>query len=434
MITDAIAFEETFEKPTYKRIVFTCNILFIFVFGIVLFWSLFARLDGGSYAPGRVIVQNKTQVIQHLEGGVVAEILVKDGDYVEKGAALLVLNDVNARSETQRLIALNNRLRASGARLHSERKLFSENPIFPTDIPRDVIDFQNKIYQDKEANYSSRIALLQERKALIGREYSGFVQKSSFLNKQIKLEVGIYDKKRVLAEQGFIPQNEVSEQEVKLSELKKERADTQTSVATTKRRMTETTLEIKRLQNEFTVEANEELKTVEAEIADTTERLANIRDVLSRTKILAPISGTITDLKFNTIGGVVSSGEEIVSIVPQGTDMLIEARINPQDINSVIVDQKAKIHLTAYKSIHVPSIDGVVSYVSADTVQDPVTGADYYTAYIMPDKETLDKLSKKVTLLAGMPADVTIIMGERSPFDYLISPLRDSLRKSFTEE
>lgn len=434
MISDTIPFEETFEKSTYKKIVYACNILFFIVFGVVLLWSLFASLDGGSYASGRVIVQNKTQIIQHLEGGVVAEILVKDGDYVEKDAPLLVLNDIGARSETQRLTAQLNRLTASQARLHIERKLFEKKLVFPESIPDDIKDFQTKVYLDRKANYTSRIALLQEHRALIQREYQGLLQKSSHLNNQIKLEQDLYNKKSVLAEQGFIPHNQLSEQEVKISELNKERADTQTAIATTKRRMTETSLEIRKLQNEFTVSASEELKSTEAEIADTKERLANVKDVLTRTKIVAPIAGTVTDLKFNTIGGVISPGQDVLSIVPQGTKMIIEARVNPQDINSVIIDQKAKIHLKAYKSIHVPSIDGVVSYVSADTVQDPATGLDYYTAHIVPDKVMLEKLEKKVSLLAGMPADVTIITGERSPFDYFISPFRDSLRQSFTEE
>jgi HlyD family type I secretion membrane fusion protein len=426
--------QPSLSKKGYLSASFIGLILFIIVFICGGLWSILAQLDGGAFAIGRVIVQNKTQTIQHLEGGVIAELPVKNGDYVKKDQILLVLNDIKARADSQRLTGQYYRLKAAQSRLSAEQSLFKSNPVFIPQTPADIRSSQLKLFNDNMTTYRGRVLLLQEKKALIQREHSGLNQKIQHLNRQINLESGLRDKKAYLVNQGYAAINQLSEQEVRLNELQKEKADTETAISTAFRRMTETDLEIDNTNNEFILRASEEMKTIESNLIDVSEELEASKDVLTRTNITAPIDGTITNLELNTIGGVIPPATAIMSIVPKDTLMLVEAKVRPQDINSVHVDQKARIHFTAYKSVKVPAVSGVVTYVSADTKQDQTTGENYYTATITPDKEVLNKLSEKITLTAGMPADVTISTGERTPLDYLISPIKDSLRKSFTEE
>jgi HlyD family type I secretion membrane fusion protein len=434
MFTDVMNYQKTLHRYGYKKILFLGNALFVFVFGIVLIWSLFSKLDGGAYAIGRVIVENKTQTLQHLEGGVIAEILKRDGEAVEKGDVILILSNIKAKSDTKRLIAQFQDLKTSEIRLDAQRSLYKNDLIFPPNLHEDVKKTQLALYRDNKAQYLGNLALLTEKKHLFSREYQGLIQKNTYLLRQIELEQKLYQKQEGLVEKGFKPQNTLDTQSIKINELRKEYADIQTNIATTQRRIAETNLEIDNLKNQTTAEASDALKDIQAELLDVNERLSSSDDILKRTKIIAPITGIVTDLKFNTIGGVIAPATDIVSIVPKKTQMIIEARINPQDINSIHVKQIAKINFKSYRSVQVPLIDGVVTYVAADTVTDKMTGLEYYSAHIIPDAKNLEKVSKIVQLQSGMPADVTIATGERTPFDYFISPLRDSLRKSFTEE
>jgi membrane fusion protein, epimerase transport system len=434
MFHDVMRYQKTFERLNYKRIILIGNILFFLIFGVLLLWSLFAKLDGGAYAIGKVIVENKTQTLQHLEGGVIAEILKRDGEAVEQGDVILILNNIKAKSETKRLIAQFEDLKTSEIRLEAQHSLYKTELVFPSDIHENVKKTQHALYKDNKTQYLGNLALLLEKKQLFNREYGGLVQKNIYLTRQLELEQKLYNKQESLVQKGFKPQNMLDTQNIRLNELRKEQADIQTNIATTQRRIAETNLEIDNLNNQTIAEASDALKGIKAELLDVNERLSSSDDILKRTKIVAPISGIVTDLKFNTIGGVIAPATDIVSIVPKKTQMIIEARIDPKDINSIGVNQIAKINFKSYRSVQVPLINGVVTYVSADTVQDKMSGLEYYTAYIMPDAKSLDNVSKIVQLQSGMPADVTIATGERTPFDYFISPLRDSLRKSFTEE
>lgn len=434
MFTDVMNYQKMRYRYGYKKTLLLGNTLFVFVFGIVLIWSLFSKLDGGAYAVGRVIVENKTQTLQHLEGGVIAEILKRDGESVEKGDVILILNNIKAKSDTKRLIAQFQDLKTSEIRLDAQRSLYKNDLIFPPNLHDDVKKTQLALYRDNKAQYLGNLALLTEKKHLFNREYQGLIQKNTYLLRQIELEQKLYQKQESLVKKGFKPQNMLDTQSIKINELRKEYADIQTNIATTQRRIAETNLEIDNLKNKTTAEASDALKDIQAKLLDVNERLFSSDDILKRTKIIAPITGIVTDLKFNTIGGVIAPATDIVSIVPKKTQMIIEARINPQDINSIHINQLAKIHFKSYRSVQVPLINGVVTYVAADTVKDKMTGLEYYSAHIIPDAKNLEKVSKIVQLQSGMPADVTIATGERTPFDYFISPLRDSLRKSFTEE
>ena len=195
----------------------------------------------------------------------------------------------------------------------------------------------------------------------------------------------------------------------------------------------EAEIEILNLRNDFQNDVVDELRETQTQLADIEERIRASADTFKRILIIAPLSGTITDLKVHTVGGVISPGAKIADIVPQDDKLIVEAKVQPQDIDVVRAGLLARVRLSAYKTRNVPPVDGIVRHVSPDRFTDERTGQSYYLARIEIDDKELKPL-KEVELYPGMPTDVLIVIGERTLLSYLFAPITDSFNKAFREQ
>jgi len=230
------------------------------------------------------------------------------------------------------------------------------------------------------------------------------------------------------------PLNKLIEIQKQIAASKGKKGELEASIAKAKQTISETELEIINLQNENLNEILAELQDVEVKVSDLTEQLVSAKDILKRTIIKSPTSGTITDLKYHSIGAVISPASEIMYVVPQDDQLIVEARVNPNDIDNVQSGQKAKVQLTAFKAKKVPKLTGEVLSVSADILLDEVSGEQYFLARIKIDEDEINHLKAKITLYPGMPAQAFIITGSRSLFKYLFDPITEASYKAFRED
>jgi HlyD family secretion protein/epimerase transport system membrane fusion protein len=239
--------------------------------------------------------------------------------------------------------------------------------------------------------------------------------------------------KEYLLGRGLVPKPEALRLKRTDAEIAGKRAEYIAEIAKAQQQIGETKMQVLGVEAERADQIAGEQDKVRAELAEMNEKLQASADVVRRTVVVAPVNGTVADVKFRTIGGVVQRGEPIMSIVPAGDELIIEARLQPTDVKSVHSGLEAKVRLTAYSSRTVPTIAGTVRTVSADRLMDETTHQPYYLARVAIDRSLVIKLAPTVELIPGMPAEVLIVTERRTMIDYLSKPFRDALWRSFRE-
>ena len=413
------------------------GIIFV-VFGIFGTWAAVAPLDSAANAPGVVTVQTYRKTVQHLEGGIVKELLVHDGDTVKAGDPLIVLDDsqVGAEYEMNRgqLVAA----KATEARLRAERD-------GKTTIDfGDVIEHDTKRGQEAQmseaqvfnARRNSRMgetAVLQERIGQLNEQIKGLGAMIATKNNLGKSYTGEIIELRDLLSQGFVDKQRLLEQERKLDMLKSEIADHQSTIIKTRLQINETQLQIVQLTKDFNSEVVKQLAEVQTKVYDLQERTAADNDRLSRTVIRAPDDGMVIGMTVHTVGGIVRAATPLMDIVPSVSDLIVEVHVQPVDIDRIGVGKTARIRFSAFNSATTPEIEGEVIQVSADRLTDERTGTAYYLARIRVTEEGEKKLGDR-KLVPGMPADALINTGKRTMLQYLIQPARNAISESMIEE
>ncbi|NPA61213.1 MAG: HlyD family type I secretion periplasmic adaptor subunit [Epsilonproteobacteria bacterium] len=419
---------------TAPAIMFGLTVVFL-VFGVIGGWMYYAPLDSSSVAIGSVSAGSAKKTVEHLDGGIIKKIYVKDGDSVEKGDILIELEDIQLKetlnsleSQYQDALALLNRLEAQRDNRDSIE--------FSKDIKdKTLIDTQNSIFYTTKKSLRDEDIITQKR----------IVQ----IKKQIKsLEALIDSRERRL----FIVQKEKREQrelfdeqlvdKIRLQELEKEESDIEGEIASKLAdiaRLREQISELKTQQllrkKQFKEEVLENIVQTKIKIEDLKSRIVSTKDKLERTKILAPTSGIIVGLKKHTVGGVIGRGEEILEIVPKDSKLLVLARVNTTDIDRVKIGQYADLMFPAFNMRIVHIIEGKVIGVSADIFEDKATREQYYEAKIELTKNGEDELKRNgFILISGMPATVMIKLERRTTLEYLIKPFKDMVIKGFNEE
>jgi HlyD family type I secretion membrane fusion protein len=412
-------------------------VVFLF-FGV---WAGFAPLDSAAIANGSVVLSASRKTIQHLEGGIIAEILVKDGDVVTKGQPLIHLNATSANSQQDLLLGQMRIAKAAEIRLLAESEnatqLNFDVPVLQdktNPVVQDLIASQTKMFQTRRAAIIGQVGVLQERITQYNEQIKGLVAQGTevkkqavLINEEVKgvsalLAKGLEQKPRLLALQR------------RQSELDSDAAKHFSEIATIKGSISESNLQIINAKNDYLKDVMTQLKEVQQQVSDLQEKIQASGDVLKRTVITAPQSGKITGLKYHTIGGVITPGTPIMDIVPQDDVLIVEAQVRPQDIDVVREGQPAKVMLSAYKSRFVPRVEGKVIQISPDKFTNEKTGEPFFLARVEINKGAIEKLSKKVTLYPGMPAEVFITTGDGTFLQYLASPIINSLRRAFKED
>ena len=404
------------------------------------YWAATAPLAGGAVAPGVISPDGSRKTVQHLEGGIIGAILVRDGDIVAAGAPLIRLEDTQARALYDMLLSQYLALAATQARLTAEQ-LGLETIDFPsemiasaeTDEVKNILSVQRHLFATRRAAHISRKRVLEQRIRQFRQQVRGIEAQRISTGHRLKIVEEELAGKEMLFRKGIMPKPLVLALRREQAGIQGDRGEYEANIARTWQQIGETELALVALDAERADEIARELDRVRGELAKLKEQLHASEDKLERTVITAPVSGTVVNLHFKTRGGVIQPGTPILDIVPADDDLLIDARVAPIDIDVVHPGMIAQVHLLAYAQRRLPQIEGKVRSVSADSLRDEQTGAPYYLARVQVDRQKLLSLGREVQLVPGMPAEVLIVTGERTLLGYLLEPFRDLFRRSLRE-
>jgi HlyD family type I secretion membrane fusion protein len=403
-------------------------------------WAATVPLSSAVIAQGSLTVDSKRKQVQHLEGGIVETLMVRDGDLVTAGDGLVKLDETRPRAMLDIIESSLRKELASEARLIAERD-GSAAITYPaaltdsldTSEVKALIDSQNAIFKARRGSISGEVAILQQRTAQLNEEIKGLIAQNDSKLRQLALITEELDGLKQLMSQGQTTKPRVLALERSAAGLLGEQGELLANIARSKKSIGETDLEIIQREKNFQKIVTEELETVQSKLRDLQERAVAARDVLKRIHITAPVNGTVVNMAAHTVGAVIKPGETILEIVPGKDSLSAELFIQPQDIDNVTIEQPAAVRLLAFKQRTTPLLNGTVTYVSADSLEHPTTRQHYYQAQVKVPEEEIARLGD-LKLQPGMQVEVMIRTGDRTAFQYLIQPLLDSVNRAWREE
>lgn len=428
------------KKQSPKPVALAGYILIFITFGVLGSWAAVAKLDSAVVAPATISLEGNRRVVQHFEGGIVEEILVTEANSVEQGEVVLRLNSVEARSNLEVVSTRLDVARLIEARLLAERALndtvsFPEDVVLKaTDAVSAVVADQRDLFADRKSILQSQADILSARVDQIKVQIEGLDLQRSAFERRIANYTEMLDRMRDGESRGLIQGNVLSQREDELIEIEANLGQVISDIAQAQASIGETELQVLQLTQEYRERANTELEQIRAEISELQERRKVTQDVLDRTEIRAPGSGTIQNLKVHTVGSVIRPGEVLMELVPEDEELIINARVSPIDKDNVAPGLSTEVRFTAFKTKLTPIMLGTVETVSGDVITpDNANEPPYFLARVVVDEndipaEIVDRLT------AGMPADVIITTGERTVANFIVSPLMDAVRKSMIEE
>jgi membrane fusion protein, type I secretion system len=400
-------------------------------------WMALAPLSMAVVAPAFVKVDLNRRPVQHLEGGIVRSVLVRDGQRVKAGDPVLMLGDVSVDAERNRLAYRANVERAGIARFDAEQAAAAviTFPASLTGAARRDARVQQALAKEQALFHARRDALHSET-ALMAKQKERIEQETAALRSQIEqvqTSLGLQQKEleinRRLIKDGFISAARIVQLEAIVADYGSKIEERRSELARAGQRMVDVDLRMKSLENEYMKTASDQLKAGAARLAEIEQELRKSEDAAARQVVKAPASGEVIDLKITSPGAVIRPGDTIADIVPSEASLLLEARIRPEDINNVRVDQEARIKFTAYRYRSLVMVSGKVSYVSADRLIDRPTNLPYYSVMITVDAQSLHAAGD-LQVQAGMPAEVYIEGTRQTPFQYLAEPITSTIRKA----
>ncbi len=403
-------------------------------------WSATAPLSGAAIASGVVSPEGSRQTVQHLEGGIIRRIAVREGDTVGAGDRLVVLEGVAAKAEADALMSRLRTLAAREQRLEAERSgasavTFSHASLQSTANPevQAVIAQQRNQLATRAANDDSRRAILAKRSAQLETQIAGAKRQLAGTRQQAKLireEIAVVER---LVQRGYERKPRLLALQRAEAELVGMEGELVARIARSQEAIAETELAILNVTTERLEEVASELSDVRAERIEVEEKVKESLDRVQRTEIVAPVDGTVINLRHKTTGGVIAPGEDVLDIVPAEDKLVIDAHVSPNDIDDVKIGLSAYVVFPSYPQRHLLRIDGRVTHVSADVLEDERSGEPYYLAKVEVYRERLERLAPEIELTPGLPAEVFITTGDRTVLEYLLQPLRETLERSLRE-
>jgi len=394
------------------------SVLVLLMLGLLL-WAAWAPIDKIVRAQGRIITASKSQVVQHLEGGIVSEILVHEGQKVQAGQTLMRLSDVNANSNLSQGKSRLQSLKATQARLRAEAQGGSSLQ-FDDDIPVSMQMLEKNAFEERQSRIRSEQAALQQQI----NQRQAELKEAQARSQSLSTELNIAKQQTTMVE-NLLKKGAASQMEWLEAQSRTERLNTQfrDAVNTIPRLMSaqaESAARINESQSRFRAEARTELNQVSAEISRIQAGIRADSDRVSRTEVRAPSTGFVNRLMFNTIGGVVKPGEAVLEITPSEGPLAVEARVRPDDRASLRAGLSTRVMLGAYDYTVYGALQGEVVEVSSDTLPDE--NAQRYYRVVVETKPAQGPLAQEV-ILPGMTASADVIVGKRSVLSYLLSPL-----------
>lgn len=403
-------------------------------------WVSVAPLSGAVIAPASVKVDMNRKTVQHQEGGIVAEILVRDGDKVRAGQPLLILKDVRVDASNDLVQTQLDAEEAKTARLTAEQA-WATKIVFPAALmsrstdPRvaDLLDKEHTLFATRRGAYKSQIELLHRQTVETETEIRIREQQLSADRKAIRLQAEEIEANEALVQQGFVSKTRLLTLQRSLAELEGRMGENEAEQSRARQKADDLRLRAETFRSTFMQEAAAELRKTTAQVFDLRERLRPTQDAQERLRIVAPAAGEVVGLKFTTVGAVIGPRDPILDIVPENPDLIIEARVRPHDINFVKPRAQADVRLTSFRVRITPTVEGEVIYVSADRLTDDRNDKDgYYVARIRVTPASLQNAGD-LKLQAGMPAEAYIKTKERTALQYMFGPITDFLQRSMRE-
>lgn len=412
----------------------------LITFGFFGAWAAFAPLDSSAVASGVVVVKSHKKTIQHMDGGIIAKILVKDGDEVSEGQTLLLLDDTQLKAQLEIARSQNIAYAAAVARLESERDQLKQvrfpDWLATSDDPRAITarETESNIFVSHKNNYEGKVALINQRINQISSKINGLQDQVASKKRLMASFDEEIKELNELIKDGFADKLRLREIERSHALQGGEIASLSAEIATNQMMISEARIEILQTQKEFQERVAEKLSETQAQLNSAVEQVTANSDKLKRVAIKSPVNGIVQGLNLHTEGGVVTTGTPILDIVPHDAELVVDAKVNPLDIDRVTAGLTAEVRFTAFKMATTPKMTGKVVRVSADRfVENNDESKAYYLARVELTPESRKDLGK-LQLVPGMVADVLINTGERTLVQYLAKPFTDALRRAFTED
>jgi HlyD family type I secretion membrane fusion protein len=412
-------------------------------------WATLAPLDGAVVASGSFVATGQNKQVQHLEGGIIRDMLVKEGDLVEAGQVLLTLDDTAARAKHRRLLLRQTRLTAMAARLRAEID-GSDQMQLPAALlagakdpeVKAILDGQENELQARRQSQLAQEAVLKKEVASFEESIRGYQTQVRSHRSRLALFQEEINDKTGLFERQLVRKTELLALQRAEASISGELGEMLGRIGDAKERIARADQQIAQLRSAALQKAIEELHETESELDDIIEQIHAARDVVERTEVRAPVRGITVKLNYHTTNGVVAPGNVILELLPLEDELIIEGRVNPSEISHVKEGQDALVRLTALNQRLIPMIGGRVIYLSADAISEvkakdaeqtgKATG-DSFIVRVRLDEEDARKKIENFRPTPGMPADIYIKTGERTFFEYLLRPLLDSVSRAFRE-
>ncbi|WBA16588.1 HlyD family type I secretion periplasmic adaptor subunit [Salinivibrio proteolyticus] len=425
--------------PKSARILLWTIALFLIAAAI---WASQAQLDKVTVGQGKVIPSSQLQVVQNLEGGLVKELLVKEGDTVVRGQRLILIDDTLFRSDFREREQELNGLRADEIRIRALLESVQINDTAaleewrdsiilnrqPLQVPSDLAAARPGLVNQAQASYQEQLSNIQNQLYVTAQKIRQKEQELIELESRIdslKQSLAFAQEElnitRPLAEEGVVPQIDLIKLQRQLNETQRELSSAQLSLPSVVSSMREAVFQRLDVSLTFRTEQQETLNQVEQQIASMTEGKVSLQDRVARTVVTSPVDGTVKKLHVNTVGGVIQPGMDIIEIVPSEDNLLIEAKIAPQDIAFLRPGLEAVVKFSAYDFTVYGGLNGQLETISADTIQDE-EGNSFYLVKVRTEKNNIGD-AETLPIIPGMTASVDIITGKRSVLDYLINPI-----------
>ncbi len=416
--------------PSQSR---TLLIIISVIVGWLVLWASFAEIDEITKGLGKVIPSKQIQVVQNLEGGIISEILVHEGQLVDKGQVLVKISDTKFSSSFEenqlRYLELKSkslRLNAesTGQKLEISKELYAEMP--------GLIEKEKALYTINKDQLAQNINILKEQVNQREHELTEAESKLEQLKKGYSLIAQEVEITKPLVKKGLVSQVEYLKLSRDTNSMKGDLDAVRLSIPRVRSTIAEAKNKIEEAKLEFRHKAKEELNEVEAEMSRILETSGAIKDQVNRTLVRSPVKGVVNQLLINTVSGVVQPGMDIVEIVPLDDKLLIEAKIKPSDVAYLYPGLKAIVKFTAYDFSIYGGLEGKLTHISADTIVDE-EGDSFYIVRIKTDKNYLEKGGKQSDILVGMVAEVDILTGKKTIMDYILKPIIKARQNALTE-
>jgi HlyD family type I secretion membrane fusion protein len=402
-------------------------------------WAALAPLSGAVIAPGFVKVDLNRKLVQHQEGGIVRAVLVRDGERVQAGQALVTLDDVRIDAQLDLLRTQLDAEQAKAARLEAERA-WQEKPTYPAFLRKrarepkiaELLERESTLFRARRQALDTQVEVLRRQIRETAREADALEHQIKAEEQALRLQKEELAANERLLAQGYVQKTRLLSLQRAVAEYEARHGERRAELSKARQRASELELRILTMRNDYVRTAADELKDSAARIFDLEERIRPSRDAAERQKIVAPIAGEVVGLRVFNAGSVIGPREVLMEIVPEEKRLIVEARIRPEDINHVRAGSAADVRLTAYKHRDTPLVTGSISYVSGDRLTDPQTGTAFYMVHIDVSALALTHAGD-LRMQAGMPAEVFVRTDSRTAFDYLIAPVAASLRRSMRE-